>query len=336
SGYQNYQRTNFEVLTSSTLNFTNADSNIQFKNFNSDGMTVNINDLNDKSNVSEFNATVTVPSDVNCNYNTGIHKFIKNQSVNIMFDGNIKKDDTIIIKRNGRSDFNTTINFDTDLAFSDIGMSGSSTMEIIYKHAKEETPKPPETPKPEPQKKYELIPNLQNAKIIVPDAVVDGYGDTAYYLDPKHTTITIKANEGYTFESDGTLTYYIDDVGDTDDHTIKATHTNTITFNLPSDINWEYQVNFILTIGAVKAEIVETTGGFTNIYKADYTNLLKFSNEVIVKITGGTGGSVQSYDVTPYINNLIMLPFNVPTGEQSTIVAGNEPFTTQLPTVDNN
>jgi len=336
SGYQNYQRTNFEVLTSSTLNFTNADSNIQFKNFNSDGMTVNINDLNDKSNVAEFNATVTVPSDVNCNYNTGIHKFIKNQSVNIMFDGNIKKDDTIIIKRNGRSDFNTTINFDTDLAFSDIGMSGSSTMEIIYKHAKEETPKPPEKPKPEPQKKYELIPNLQNAKIIVPDAVVDGYGDTAYYLDPKHTTITIKANEGYTFESDGTLTYYIDDVGDTDDYTIKATHTNTITFNLPSEINWEYQVNFILTIGAVKAEIVETTGGFTNIYKADYTNLLKFSNEVILKTVGGSSGNLQAYDVTPYINNLVLIPFNVPSGEKSNIVAGNEIFKTQLSTVDNN
>ena len=92
----------------------------------------------------------------------------------------------------------------------------------------------------------------------------------------------------------------------------------------------------MLTMGAVKSEIVETTGGFTNIYKADYTNLLKFSNEVIVKITGGTGGGVQSYDVTPYINNLIMLPFNVPTGENSTIVAGNETFTTQLPTVDNN
>ena len=92
----------------------------------------------------------------------------------------------------------------------------------------------------------------------------------------------------------------------------------------------------MLTMGAVKSEIVETTGGFTNIYKADYTNLLKFSNEVIVKITGGQGGGIQSYDVTPYINNLIMLPFNVPTGEKSTIVAGNETFTTQLPTVDNN
>ena len=92
----------------------------------------------------------------------------------------------------------------------------------------------------------------------------------------------------------------------------------------------------MLTIGAVKAEIVETTGGFTNIYKADYTNLLKFSNEVILKTVGGSSGNLQAYDVTPYINNLILLPFNVPSGEKSNIVAGNEIFKTQLSTVDNN
>ena len=185
-------------------------------------------------------------------------------------------------------------------------------------------------------KQYELIPTLQNASIIVPESVVNDYGDTAYYLDPKHTTITIKANDGYTFESDGSLTYYIDDVGDTGEYTIKATHTSTVTFNLPSGINWIYQGNFILKMGAVKAEIVETTGGFTNIYKADYTNLLKFSNEIILKTVGGSSGNLQAYDVTPYINNLILLPFNVPSGEKSNIVAGNEIFKTQLSTVDNN
>lgn len=425
NGYQNYQFTAFKPNTPHALNFTNEDSNIQFKNFNSDGMTVNINNLNDKSNVSEFNATVTVPNDVKCNYNTGTYKFINNQAVNILFDGDIKKGDTITIKRNNRNDLNSEINFDTDLAFSNIGMAGTSNMEIIYKHAKEEIPTP------EPQtvtflseddgikwsnttmqdygkdfhnsiiiqkgyelkrplaveftdkqdqtktltygtgqsihydgddtskntwdltintgykkinilagqtkyKQYELIPNLQNAKIIVPESVVNDYGDTAYYLDPKHTTITLQANDGYTFESDGSLTYYIDDVGDTGEYTIKATHTNTVTFNLPDDINWIYQGNFILKMGAVKAEIVETTGGFTNIYKADYTNLLKFSNEIILKTVGGSSGNLQAYDVTPYINNLILLPFNVPSGEKSNIVAGNEIFKTQLSTVDNN
>ena len=184
-------------------------------------------------------------------------------------------------------------------------------------------------------KTYELQTTLQNAKIIEPQAIEDDYGKTRYYLDPKHTTIKLQANDGYTFESDGSLTYQRD-LLDRETLTIKATHTNTATVTLPSDINWSNQDYFMLTMGAVKSEIVETTGGFTNIYKADYTNLLKFSNEVIVKITGGQGGGIQSYDVTPYINNLIMLPFNVPTGEKSTIVAGNETFTTQLPTVDNN
>lgn len=410
------------------LRFNNNDSNIRFTKSNNNSLTRNISDLEDKSDVSEFTATVTVPSDVNCNYTTGTHQFINNQAVNILFNGNIKAGDTITIKRSGRNDLNTTINFDTDLAFSNLGMDNVNNMEIIYKHIKEETP----TPKPEPPKshevtfesaddgikwsnntmtdsgqnfnnsiiiqkgyelrsplkvevtdtndqtttltygqgqsihydgydkntwdltintgykklnikegqakykQYELIPTLQNAKIIVPEATIDKYGKTVYYLDPKHTTITLQANDGYTFESNGTLTYYIDDEGVTGDYTIKATHTNTVTFTLPTDINWEYQGNFMLTMGAVKAEIVEATGGFTNIYKADYTNLLKFSNEVIMKTVGGSTGNLQAYDVTPYINNLILLPFNVPSGEKSNIVAGNEIFKTQLTTVDNN
>lgn len=412
------------------LRFNNNDSNIRFTNSNEHNLTLNINDLDDKSNVSEFNATVTVPSDVKCNYNTGTHKFINNQAVNILFDGNIRQGDTITIKRTGRSDINTTINFDTDLAFSNLGMNNVNNMEIIYKHIKEETPTPkPEPPKPikhevtfessdngikwsnntmtdsgqnfnnsiiiqkgyelrsplkveftdlnnqttiltygkgenihydgydkntwdltintgykklnilagqTKYKQYELIPTLQNAKVIMPEATDNKYGDTVYYVDPKHTTITIKANDGYTFENDGKLTYEIDDEGDQGEYTIKATHTDTVTFNLPDDINWEYQGNFMLTIGAVKAEIVEATGGFTNIYKADYTNLLKFSNEVIMKTVGGSSGNLQAYDVTPYINNLVLLPFNVPSGEKSAIVAGNEVFKTQLSTVDNN
>lgn len=309
------------------LRFTNNDSNIRFTNSTEKSLTLDINDLNDKSNVSEFTANVTAPSDVKCNYTTGTHKFINNQPVNILFDGNIKTGDIITIKRNGRSDINTTINFDTDLAFSELDMNNVNNMEIIYKHIKEETPKP--------IKQYELIPTLQNAKIIVPEATIDKYGKTKYYLDPKHTTITIQANSGYTFESDGSLTYNKDEL-DQETLNIKATHTNTVTVTLPTDIDWSVQEDFELTIGAVKSEIVEAAGGFTNIYKADYTNLLKFSNEVIIKITGGTGGGVQAYDVTPYINNLVLLPFNVPSGEKSNIVAGNEVFKTQLSTVDEN
>lgn len=414
------QVTSYGVTLPSAVRLSNSDTNIRFDDYNSvEGMTTDISDLFNSENVKTFNLKTTTPSDVTCNYTTGSHSYITSQSVNVTFDGNIKKGDTITIKRNGRNDLTSIIQFDTDFIFSNFGFNNVTNAEIIYRHgetteqttveftssddgiqwqnptmvdsgsnfinpviiqkgyelrqplAVEFTDKSGETKtltyridepiyfdgdNPEKNKwnltvntgykklnikagqtkykTYRLYPTLQNAKIIEPQAIeVDG--KEKYYLDPKHTTIKVQANDGYTFESDGSLTYQKGRF-DQETLTIKATHTNTATITLPSDIDWTLQQNFMLTMGAVKSEIVETTGGFTNIYKADYNNLLKFSNEVIVKITGGTSGGVQSYDVTPYINNLIMLPFNVPTGDNSAIVAGNETFTTQLPTVDNN
>ena len=420
-GLSNNQWTTVGFNLTQPLRLGTSDTNIRFDNFNSvDGMTQNISDLMNSENVSSFNLKTTTPSDVTCNYTTGSHFHIKTQSINITFAGNIKKGDTITIKRNGRNDSTSVIQFDTDFIFSNFGFDNVTNAEIIYTHVKtEETTveftssdvgvkwqnptmvdrgsnftnpviiqKGYELRKPldveftdksgktktltydiknemiyfdgdNPDKNkwnltvntgykklnikagqtkyktYRLYPTLQNAKIIEPQAIEDDYGNTKYYLDPKHTTIKLQANEGYTFESDGSLTYNMLELSQ-GTMTIKATHTNTATVTLPTDIDWTLQQSFTLTMGAVKSEIVETTGGFTNIYKADYNNLLKFSNEVIVRFTGGTGGGVQSYDVTPYINNLIMLPFNVPTGDKSTIVAGNVTFTTQLPTVDNN
>lgn len=408
------------------LTFNTRDNNIRFDDFNSlDGMTQDIEDLMNSENVVSCDIKTTTPSDVNCNYTTGNHSYIKGQSFNLTFDGNIKKGDTITLKRSGKNNVTCKILFDSDFIFSSLNFDSVTNAEFIYSHG--DTPQPPkpvekntveftssddgiqwqnptmvdsgsnftnpviiqkgyelrqpltveftdkndktttliygsgsnvyfdgDTPNKTTwnltintgykklnikagqtkYKTYELVPTLQNAKIIEPQPIEDDYGTTRYYLDPKHTTIKLQANDGYTFESDGSLTYQRDILSE-GTLTIKATHKNTATVTLPSDINWSNQQDFMLTMGAVKSEIVETTGGFTNIYKADYTNLLKFSNEVIVKITGGSNSGAQSYDVTPYINNLIMLPFNVPTGEKSTIVAGNETFTTQLPTVDN-
>lgn len=427
TGQSNNQYSSLTINLPHSLSFNSRDNNIRFDNFNTlDGMTQDIEDLMNSENVKYFNLTVTTPSDVKCNYTTGRHSFINGQSVNVTFDGNIRKGDKIIIKRNARNDAISNIQFDTDFVFSNLGFDGITNAEFIYTHG--DTPQPPkpvekttveftssdngiqwqnstmvdsgsnftnpviiqkgyelrqplaveftdkndktttltygsgsnvyldgDTPNKNKwnltvstgykklnikagqtkYKTYEIEPTLQNAKIIEPQAIEDDYGKTRYYLDPKHTTIKLQANDGYTFENDGSLTYNRD-LLDQETLTIKATHTNTVSITIPSNINWSVQDGFMLTMGAVKSEIVETTGGFTNIYKADYTNLLKFSNEVIVKLTGGTGGGVQSYDVTPYINNLIMLPFDVPTGDKSAIVAGNETFTTQLPTVDNN
>ena len=184
-------------------------------------------------------------------------------------------------------------------------------------------------------KEYDIEPTLQNATIIDPPVFNDDYAVDHYYLSPKQTTVTIKASAGYTFENDGTLTYQQDETN-TATLTIKATHTDTITVSLPSDINWQYQTTFPLTIGAVQPDIVDNAGGFTNIYKADYNNLLNFSKEVITIISGGGSGvNVETYDIKQYINNLIMIPFDVPSDETTAIVAGDETFTTKLPTVDN-
>lgn len=421
NGYADSQKTYFSGLLSHPNSFNTRDNNVRFDNFAPiAGMTKNIADLSDTSNVGTFTATITVPNDVKCNYSSGTHKFIKTESVNFLLDGNLQKGDTLTVKRTGRQDLTTTLNFDTDLAFTNLGMSDQTNLEFIYTHKNEPTkPTTVTFTSSDPgiqwlnatmqdsgtsfqntvivqksyalknklkvgytdktgqtgvltftddsyngfdgdssnnkwilninsgytslsipanqatYKQYELIPTLQNAKLTVPKGVVDDYDKTHYYLDPKNTTITIKANEGYTFNDNGSLSYQRTTDQTATTITIPATNTDTVTFSLPTDFDW-YNLNtfqtFTLTIGATKAEVVESAGGFTNIYKADYTNLLKFSNEVIVKSTNS--GNLQPYDFTQYIHNLIMLPFNIPATTESAIIAGNETFTTKLPTVD--
>lgn len=421
NGYADSQKTYFSGLLSHPNSFNTRDNNVRFDNFAPiAGMTKNIADLSDTSNVGTFTATITVPNDVKCNYSSGTHKFIKTESVNFLLDGNLQKGDTLTVKRTGRQDLTTTLNFDTDLAFTNLGMSDQTNLEFIYTHKNEPTkPTTVTFTSSDPgiqwlnatmqdsgtsfqntvivqksyalknklkvgytdktgqtgvltftddsyngfdgdssnnkwilninsgytslsipanqatYKQYELIPTLQNAELTVPKGVVDDYDKTHYYLDPKNTTITIKANEGYTFNDNGSLSYQRTTDQTATTITIPATNTDTVTFSLPTDFDW-YNLNtfqtFTLTIGATKAEVVESAGGFTNIYKADYTNLLKFSNEVIVKSTNS--GNLQPYDFTQYIHNLIMLPFNIPATTESAIIAGNETFTTKLPTVD--
>lgn len=335
SGLSNKQWSRVGYNLKQPLKFGTRDTNIRFNKLDPlSPMTTPISSLTDKTNVASFTATVTVPNDVKCNYTNGDHLFIKGTNVNLLFDGNLQKGDVITFKRINQSDHTTTINFDTDLAFTNLGMNTSDTLEVIYKHTipdPEPDPDPEPEPDPEPvhTRKYTLETNIQNAKVIEPKPDTDG----KYYLDSEHTKITIVANNGYTFENDGSFTYN-KSILNRVTVTVPATHSNSMTITLPSNLDWSSQNVFKLTIGATKSDIITSNGGFTNIYKADYNNLLKFSNEVIVKITGG--GSVQSYDVTPYINNLIMLPFNVTTGENASIVVGNETFNTQLPTVDIN
>ncbi|MGA3433079.1 head-tail connector protein [Lactiplantibacillus plantarum] len=101
----------------------------------------------------------------------------------------------------------------------------------------------------------EITPKLQNATITVPAPEVDSTGVSHWYLDTTQasvtTSITLKADTGYTFESDGSLDYQGSYNPQTE--TIPASHTDTVVFTLP-DFDWADQyVPLVVTMSAVKA-----------------------------------------------------------------------------------
>lgn len=98
----------------------------------------------------------------------------------------------------------------------------------------------------------EIKPKLQNAKITVPAPEVDSTGVSHWYLDTTQksteTSVTLKADTGYTFESDGSLDYQ----GSYNSLTepIPASHTDTVTFKLP-DLDWYDQyIPLVVTMSA--------------------------------------------------------------------------------------
>ncbi|MZV38807.1 hypothetical protein CJP48_10540, partial [Lactobacillus plantarum] len=102
--------------------------------------------------------------------------------------------------------------------------------------------------------RVEITPKLQNAKITVPAPEVDSTGVSHWYLSTKQTSVTtsvtLKADIGYTFETAGSFDYQGSYNSQTE--TIPASHTDTVVFTLP-DLDWADQyVPFILTMSADK------------------------------------------------------------------------------------
>lgn len=100
----------------------------------------------------------------------------------------------------------------------------------------------------------EITPKLQNATITVPAKVVDSLGGSHWYLETDKTSVstsvTLKADTGYTFESDGSLDYQGSYNSQTEP--IPASHTDTVTFKLP-DLDWADQyVPLVVTMSATK------------------------------------------------------------------------------------
>lgn len=102
--------------------------------------------------------------------------------------------------------------------------------------------------------RVEITPKLQNAKITVPAPEVDSTGVSHWYLSTKQTSvttsITLKADTGCTFESDGSLDYQGSYNSQTEP--IPASHTDTVTFKLP-DFDWADQYEpLVVTMSATK------------------------------------------------------------------------------------
>lgn len=104
----------------------------------------------------------------------------------------------------------------------------------------------------------EITPTLQNCSITAPAKSSDG----KYYLDPSHMTVTLKADTGFIFESDGALTYQTA-YSSTVSLPIKADKTDTATVTLPSTISWDDNFSFPLSMSAVKAPTQTTTPATT-------------------------------------------------------------------------
>lgn len=181
----------------------------------------------------------------------------------------------------------------------------------------------------------ELTLNLENCDIIVPQPTTDSSGKVHYHVDANHRDITIKAHKGYLFTTDGNIKYIKNGSAYPSTITIPASNSDTITTIIPADFNPLPPVT--VTFGATQPNVVEDTGGFVNFYKADYTSLVKFSNEWIN--TFSETGAIEVYDVANYVSNLIMVPLEIPTkliNAKSSIVAGNQTYKTAMPTIDDN
>lgn len=102
--------------------------------------------------------------------------------------------------------------------------------------------------------RVEITPKLQNAKITVPAPEVDSKGVSHWYLNTNQTSVTtsvtLKADEGYTFETAGTIEYQGSYNSQTDP--IPASHTDTVVFKLP-DFDWADQYTpIVMTMAATK------------------------------------------------------------------------------------
>lgn len=124
-------------------------------------------------------------------------------------------------------------------------------------------------------KKVEITPTLQNCKITTPEPETDSSGASHYYLDAEHTQVTLTADDGCVFDKDGTFVYQ----GSYNEQTfdIKATNTNTVTFEIPTFDWFDQYTPFTLTMAATKQSTPTTPDTPTDTTPTTQLDVLKNS-----------------------------------------------------------
>lgn len=95
----------------------------------------------------------------------------------------------------------------------------------------------------------EVSAKLTNCKLTAPEPDSEG----KIYVTPDNHTIILKADDGCTFETDGTFAYQGEYNSQTDP--VPASHTDSVTFKLADDFDY-YQFEPVnLTMSATKKEV---------------------------------------------------------------------------------
>lgn len=140
--------------------------------------------------------------------------------------------------------------------------------------------------------RVEITPTLQNCKITTPEPETDSSGASHYYLDAEHTQVTLTADDGCVFDKDGTFVYQ----GSFNELTfdIKATNTNTVTFDIPT-LDWADQYQpFTLTMAATKQSTPTTPDTPTDTTPTTQLDVLKNSLRIPLDLKGDDA-LLQSY-----------------------------------------
>lgn len=99
----------------------------------------------------------------------------------------------------------------------------------------------------------EVSAKLTNCKLTAPEPDSEG----KIYVTPDNHTIILKADDGCTFETDGTFAYQGEYNSQTDP--VPASHTDSVTFKLADDFDYYQFEPVTLTMSATKKEVTPPT-----------------------------------------------------------------------------